>query len=514
MNDDSSNSSSNSSGSGSGSSSGSGSDRDRDSNSDSDINDHQLQEEDVEEEEEDEETAAAAAAAADKRLLELISLLQRKKTYSTRIRNKIDDLVEPFLTAIKDDIHNMICYDDPERNFYGGLDSDIDTEDEIEATARIFPDVLLRKTNYIVGRFPYYPIQMILSLNCHQCNLKAVLYIPLLIRLAIEFGSFDEELRGGLLVLDNRGNNVLHNLMLTDSVPDDQDQDDNDDNDYDQEHHESVDDKYLLVLMKLRQMSCFKKEDIRTYGLLNKLCIQFVFPEKRIRFLVEWDPTILLHATNDNGFLPLHYAAGNTTANSIQAFRSVFEYGIRYYPKKKGICLLFRKYHIDCCRTPFEMACDRHGRDDVMKVIEDTLLEYQRSYIDTTEPLNNDGVDALITAAIDENIHLDCVYFLMRRQPDVLVKLLSQSQSQSQSLSSVVAVSASINDNDDDDDINITSKDNDDIISSRIKNNKNSRSSRSSRNSSSDNVDNGAMNEGLMINNTYPKKLKRKEIGS
>ena len=28
-------------------------------------------------------------------------------------------------------------------------------------------------------------------------------------------------------------------------------------------------------------------------------------------------------------------------------------------------------------------------------------------------------VDASITAAIDESIHLDCVYFLMRRNPDV-----------------------------------------------------------------------------------------------
>jgi hypothetical protein len=37
-----------------------------------------------------------------------------------------------------------------------------------------------------------------------------------------------------------------------------------------------------------------------------------------------------------------------------------------------------------------------------------------------------DVVDALITATIDdENIHLDCVYFLLRSQPDVLQNLLS-----------------------------------------------------------------------------------------
>jgi hypothetical protein len=66
-----------------------------------------------------------------------------------------------------------------------------------------------------------------------------------------------------------------------------------------------------------------------------------------------------------------------------------------------------------------------------MKIVDDTLTLHS----DTTTPINVE--DALITAAIDENIHLDCVYFLLQRQPDVLVKLL---------LSQSVAAS-SINDN-------------------------------------------------------------------
>jgi hypothetical protein len=60
-----------------------------------------------------------------------------------------------------------------------------------------------------------------------------------------------------------------------------------------------------------------------------------------------------------------------------------------------------------------------------MKVVEDTILDYQRSSHDSITIGQYNVVDALITAAIDESIHLDCVYFLMRRQPDVLVKLLS-----------------------------------------------------------------------------------------
>jgi hypothetical protein len=51
----------------------------------------------------------------------------------------------------------------------------------------------------------------------------------------------------------------------------------------------------------------------------------------------------------------------------------------------------------------------------------------------TSDTLNNPGTppvntaDELLSAAIDGSIHLDCVYFLVRREPDVLQQLLSQS---------------------------------------------------------------------------------------
>jgi len=52
--------------------------------------------------------------------------------------------------------------------------------------------------------------------------------------------------------------------------------------------------------------------------------------------------------------------------------------------------------------------------------------------------------EALVIAAIDENIHWDCAYFLLRREPDVLQKLLQ---------STPPAAGSSYNhDGDDDDD--------------------------------------------------------------
>ena len=131
--------------------------------------------------------------------------------------------------------------------------------------------------------------------------------------------------------------------------------------------------------------------------------------------MVEWDPSALTQ-TNEYEQLPIRCAF-----STIQGFRSVFEAGIHYYPKKKGISLLFRKsnnYSI-----PFVKVCMKYGKEQVMKMIKDTFVRCYSSSDDDTPPLN--VVDALMMAASDEDIHLDGVYFLLRRQPDILQKLLS-----------------------------------------------------------------------------------------
>ncbi|MGK3751316.1 MAG: hypothetical protein ACI8RD_003617, partial [Bacillariaceae sp.] len=61
--------------------------------------------------------------------------------------------------------------------------------------------------------------------------------------------------------------------------------------------------------------------------------------------------------------------------------------------------------------------CEKIGYKEVMEVVEDTLIRYSGTPINIAE--------ALVMASADKNVHLDCVYFLMRREPDVLQKLLS-----------------------------------------------------------------------------------------
>jgi hypothetical protein len=348
----------------------------------------------------------AAAAAAERRRFKSISVLERKERFSLRTRNKIDQLVETFLENLGDDIHDMLCDNGADED-YRGLDSDRDTDEEIETTIRFFPGVLTRKG----GPCNEYPIQCLVTLCNFRCNVKAISLISLLARLSIELGLFEEQERGGLLCENSDGGcyNILQDLMNSDPI----------ERHNREQHREVVDDKYLEVLIQLRKMGLLMKEDIQRYDLLNDLCGDihcYFFAEKRFQFLVEWDPSALNHP-DGHGDLPLHDAVQHS---SIRGFQLVFEYGIRYLPEKKGINLLFLKSNID--KTPFQCACAIFGRDEVMKVVEDTLiLSYSSS---NNTPLLN-VVDALLTDAIDEHVHLDCVYFLMRREPDVLMKLLS-----------------------------------------------------------------------------------------
>jgi hypothetical protein len=357
--------------------------------------------------------AAATAAAARRRRLQLISVLEGFDGIPFQTRNKTDELVEEFLGNLEEDVHDMLCDNNVNSDNYRGLDSDRDTEAEVETIIRVFPDVLTRRG----GIYLLYPIQclaFILSdLQECMCNLKAVSFIPLVAMLAIEFGWFQEQDRGGLLcqdeVDDGNGFNVLQNLLRSDETTEL----------HNQEHHEAVDDKYFQVLIQLRQMDLLKKEDIQSYNLLHSLYFRchYFFTEMRFRFLVEWDPNALTQ-TDEFRNVPLQDAACN--ASSIKGFQITFENGIKYFPKKKGINLLF---HINNGgrTTPFQFACKKYGREKVMEVVEDTLARYSD---DTPITIT----EALAMAAIDENIHLDCVYFLLRRQPDVLVKLHSNNE--------------------------------------------------------------------------------------
>jgi hypothetical protein len=171
------------------------------------------------------------------------------------------------------------------------------------------------------------------------CNLKAVSFIPLLARLAKEFGLFMEEQRSGLLTEDTEGEiNVLRDLVRTDTEH------------FDQDHHERVDDKYLIVMKKLRQMGLLKKEDIQQYVILEGLWDDPIFAEKRFRFLVEWDPSSLLQLQSDRyEHIPLHNTA--LKLSLCKHFRLYLSMEFVIIRPRKGLVYYSRKMLLAGCRS-------------------------------------------------------------------------------------------------------------------------------------------------------------------
>merc|ERR1712238_393292 len=212
---------------------------------------------------------------------------------------------------------------------------------------------------------------------------------------------------------------------------------------------------------------------------------------------------------SSDGLLPLHLVLLNNNNNtnnkttrtrttckiSIQnsGFQTVLCAGMYYYPTRLGF--LFHQHNtttttttnpnnneyeestsISTSRTPFQLACKKYGKKAVMEVVNDVVVvawgihSHSRNSCSSTSSssnntttsgnsssssssnYNNIFVESLITAAIDETIHLDCLYFLLQKQPSIL------SVSSSLSLSLQAASSSKLwkdghGDSNDDDDI-------------------------------------------------------------
>jgi hypothetical protein len=367
----------------------------------------------MDEEQQNAATAAAVTAARKTRRLKMISVLEREEQFPLQTRNEMDELIQDFLEKVEKNIYDMLCDHNVVADDYRGLDSDRNTEAEVETVIRFFPSVLSRINDgsYPIQRLSYTCDYDDSDLTLYGFNMNAASFIHLLAELAIELGMFDAHFRGGLLCEDVAGENVLVELMRRNTIKSQI-----------REQRELVDKKCVQVLIQLRKLGLFKKEDIQRYGLLHMGCCchhSEYIAENSFRFLIEWDPNALLDSGHKywGGGLPLHVAVERSC---FQGFQLVFDAGIRYFPKKKGISLLFEKN--DNGDTPFQMACKKFGSGVVMAGVEETLTRYN-SCSDNTSPLNI--MEAFKAAVIDESVHIDCLYFLMQREPCVLQKLLS-----------------------------------------------------------------------------------------
>mmetsp|Transcript_54097 Transcript_54097/g.62488 ORF Transcript_54097/g.62488 Transcript_54097/m.62488 type:complete len:421 (-) Transcript_54097:44-1306(-) len=260
-------------------------------------------------------------------------------------------------------------------------------------------------------------------------NLRLVSLIPLIVRLGIQLQQFNALERGGLLKLYPSGRTPLqciicyHRNELTTNT---------------------ADECFSVVVERLREEKLFMKEDIQQHNLVGYSITKNnngYFLESQIQYLIDWDPmTLSMPCKPENGnWLPIHWAASNSN-NDIQTFNFVFKAGMKNFPKKFGF-LFCEGTHQDSSNgevfrsTPFQRACEEYGREEVINEVINCIKEYCSSSTSTSAAATNKlEISLLVSAITDEAIHIDCLYFLLRKDPEAVLLMLQQHLHQQQQL--------------------------------------------------------------------------------
>jgi len=357
-----------------------------------------------------------------------LSFIQSKSEYSYRVEDEINKAVnivaEDYLHCIQGGITNLVfgtCFDDDcsyeckqewERVKKLGLEADFDDETKVEAAISIFPEVLSQRNSPcdVTG---IHPVMWRAKWWGHGTgSLKSVSLIPLLVELGTKFGVFDEGMRGGLLSTDYDGINVLNHICF-----------ENVSSRNSKQYKEDTEDCYLDVIKILREKKYFVKEDIREFNIVGRVLLlnNPTFAEKRFQYLVDWDPMSLsMPCDPESGnWLPIHWSTQGDV--DIGRFRSVLEAGLKHFPTELGFSFCTGDsdsgYDSDDAdtRTPFQLACEKFGREAVIEVV--------AACIAACPTIRTESF--LMAIAIDNAIHLDCLYLLLRKDPTAVSRLVS-----------------------------------------------------------------------------------------
>ena len=350
----------------------------------------------------------------------LFSVVQQRDDFPVRQRNKIIELAHRFVNSLGADIKEMVTDQRSVANGYAGLDSNRDTQKEVETALRHYPETLSER-----GRqYGDYPIQCIATIydrpnNQGMCNPMAVSFVVLFAKLAIEFNSLADEERGGLLTTGGVGGHNTLTCLVQSSVNLGSGHED---------YHQHVDTTFLEVLVQLRRSDLFKNEDIQRYRLVHYLCRQAgYFADKRFQFLTNWDSMSLVQL-GDHGELPLHCTFSRQTVRQFQVMLDCY---FQYFTKEHVICLLFQK--ASGGGTPFQSACKfihKQKTDTLVHDVVEQSLGTARFSSPTTIPSLSSSSSSLnigtmlMMATRNDNISLDGWYYFIRRQPDTILSML------------------------------------------------------------------------------------------
>ena len=306
-----------------------------------------------------------------------------------------------------------------------GPDIEVDTHDQIEVAIRFFPH-LLHTYRQRDNEWATTAIQAATT------SLKSLPFVPLIAELGDEYQFFDEKQRGGIWDSFFNSNarwkeTALYQIVTNKIILGKQ-------KIHSDEFYRQIDDVSLSVLVRLKEKGFLKKQDIWD-------CVDLLVNEapsrtrKRLRFFLDWDPTIV-QAKSDERAATFYSVYCNSLLEyciwqchihgavdgMLERFQTLLELGLLYYPEEIGF-LFHRDNLLEMRPKPaFPTACRILGRDKVVRVVNESISKYIRGRRDTFHKL-------VFVAATKDEILLDGLYLLVRRDPAALITLLSKGMS-------------------------------------------------------------------------------------
>lgn len=302
-----------------------------------------------------------------------------------------------------------------------GPDIEVDTHDQIEVAIRFFPH-LLHTYRQRDNEWATTAIQAATT------SLNSLPFVPLIAELGDEYNFFDEKQRGGIWDSFFNSNpklkeTALYQIVTNKIILEKQEI-------HSDEFYRQIDDVSLSVLVRLKERGFLKKQDICD-------CVDLLVneapsrTEKRLRFFIDWDPTILQTKSEERATTfynvycnsLLEYCVWQchmhgAVEGMLERFQTLLELGLLHYPEEIGF-LFHRDNLFPRPKPAFRKACRIFGRDKVVRVVNESISKYIRGQRDTFHKL-------VFIAATKDEILLDGLYLLVRRDPATLMSFFSK----------------------------------------------------------------------------------------
>ena len=325
----------------------------------------------------------------------LLRILLIEKSLSAEMRINVEARAMAMIGGLTYDAGNFL---------HRILDADEHTEDEVKTLINALPSALSHIRDYADDEDDddddeMLPIQ---AAACEPGGRKSIPFISLFAEEGEKLNIGGEGQRGGLLAQDSNGNNMLQ--ILANSFP--------------LENStcvDAVDSKCLDALERLRESDLLKKEDIRRYDLLRYSCRKKA--KQRFDYFVGWDPAALKECRYEGEPL-LHHETRSGHSTAIENFVVALEAGLKHYPEELGF--IFQKNSSG--ETAYELVFDRFGKDEAWRNIEKCFEETRNVKMVERNPMTS-MYPFMLAAAPEETGDLNMLYYLLRRDPEVLYRV-------------------------------------------------------------------------------------------